>query len=371
MRRSTGLFFSVFFSFVGLIAGTAGSAFVRGDRGLLYAQSQVGVAPSSEATSAAARGNGREPWLIAYDAPSRRLIFERAGTKGIERGGVRHVAWDLAIEELNPKLAESGRVPVTAIRAIIEKSRPPAFPAGGPEPGGKAALASTQGTGGEPWAFLFDATTDRLAAYRGGEAGIEIKGVRQITWDLMIEELDPRGTKAPTLIEVRQAMERQGRKPEVQGSPDRPREVLLAAARGTSGDPWAILYDVSTRRLAAYRGTNRGIDLEGLREVRWDLRLDSLDPALVARKLRVAEARALVEKKASVGPEAAKEAEPGIIRLAVTQATADEPAVFLHATASHKIVTYRVSSQGLELRGVRSISGDIDKEELGRATQGL
>jgi hypothetical protein len=332
---------------------------------------------------AAVRGSPPDPWLVVYDAPSRRLAFERAGQRGIERGGVRRIAWDLMLEELNPKLGQQGTIPVAKIRAEIEKSRPADFPAGGPEPGGKAALVAAQGAGDEPWAFIFDATSDRLAAYRAGDGGIELKGVRQLTWDLMLEELDPRRTVGGrvSVAMVRKEMERSGRTPEVQGSPARPREALLAATRGPGGETWVVLFDVATKRLAAYRCSSGGLDLAGLREVRWDLRLEALDPRLVGRRISVVEARALAEK-VEAGTGSAKDAgkdEPkapakpppvpasGAIRLAVTQGAGDEPSVFLYDTGSHRVVTYRVSIQGFELRGVRTQEGDLTEDELGPA----
>lgn len=70
-----------------------------------------------------------------------------------------------------------------------------------------------------------------------------------------------------TLTAVGAASTSKGKKPEVEGTAERPREALLAATRGPSGEPWAILYDAATKRLAAYRVGLQGIELEGVRSI--------------------------------------------------------------------------------------------------------
>src|SRR5512145_1784995 len=58
-------------------------------------------------------------------------------------------------------------------------------------PSGSVAIATSQGTGPEPWCFLYDVTSQRLAVYSCKNAGLELKGVRQLTWDLQLQELPP------------------------------------------------------------------------------------------------------------------------------------------------------------------------------------
>jgi hypothetical protein len=58
-------------------------------------------------------------------------------------------------------------------------------------PSGQVAIATSQGTGPEPWCFVYDVTSQRLAVYSCKNQGLELKGVRQCTWDLQLQELPP------------------------------------------------------------------------------------------------------------------------------------------------------------------------------------
>ena len=56
-------------------------------------------------------------------------------------------------------------------------------------PTGEVAIATVQGPGSQAWVFLYDVLSQRLAAYEAGNQCIELKGVRQVTWDLKLHEL--------------------------------------------------------------------------------------------------------------------------------------------------------------------------------------
>lgn len=109
------------------------------------AQAQTGVAPTDEPVAVATRGAGQEPWVVIYDPPSRRIVFERLGPQGIERRGARLIGWDLVLEELNPRLAQSGQVPVSRVRTEAEKDLPAGVAGHVMPPGGRVALDAILG----------------------------------------------------------------------------------------------------------------------------------------------------------------------------------------------------------------------------------
>lgn len=79
-------------------------------------------------------------------------------------------------------------------------------------PSSSVCLATVQGTSNDPWCYLYDVGTQRLAVYRTGNTGLELKGVRQITWDLKIEELDARMANQKLPIKtIREYLEKQGK----------------------------------------------------------------------------------------------------------------------------------------------------------------
>lgn len=89
---------------------------------------------------------------------------------------------------------------------------PAAFGQGTGEPTSSVAIAAVQGTTNEPWVFLYDVSTQRLACYKNANQGLDFKGLRQLTWDLRLEELDP-GWAAKGRIpvsQVRKALEKMG-----------------------------------------------------------------------------------------------------------------------------------------------------------------
>lgn len=77
---------------------------------------------------------------------------------------------------------------------------------------GSVAIAAVQGTANEPWVFVYDVGSQRLACYKNSNQGLEFKGLRQITWDLRLEELTSAWAskgKIP-VPEVRKAVEKSG-----------------------------------------------------------------------------------------------------------------------------------------------------------------
>lgn len=201
-------------------------------------------------------------------------------------------------------------------------------------PTDRLAAVSLEGPGGEVWTVLYDVASSRLAAYRSKGQGLELRGARDLTWDLQLEEFDPGKLSARTSVsvaDVRQAVQRARRqaergsgaektsgarkrapsekKPasektapsetEAEGGGAERKEAteatrepsaeapaaggengrgpkgpaVLTGARGPGGELWVSVYDLGLERLASYRVLARGIELAGVRRVTWDLRL--------------------------------------------------------------------------------------------------
>ena len=75
-------------------------------------------------------------------------------------------------------------------------------------------------------------------------------------------------------------------------------QVALATSQDTSNSPFVFVYEVGTQRLAAYKAGNQGIELKGLRQITWDLKLEELNPALANRRVKVSEIRKELDKAA-------------------------------------------------------------------------
>ena len=75
--------------------------------------------------------------------------------------------------------------------------------------------------------------------------------------------------------------------------------VAIATVQGTSQDPWCYIYDIGTQRLAVYKVQNQGIELKGVRQITWDMKLEELNPKLAAQRLPVSVIKAELEKAAS------------------------------------------------------------------------
>lgn len=79
-------------------------------------------------------------------------------------------------------------------------------------PSNSVCVATVQGTSNDPWCYVYDVGTQRLAVYKTGNTGIELKGVRQITWDIKLEELNPRlATGKVPVSAIRKELEKEGR----------------------------------------------------------------------------------------------------------------------------------------------------------------
>jgi len=77
-------------------------------------------------------------------------------------------------------------------------------------PSGQVAIATSQGTGPEPWLFLYDVASQRLAVYTCKNQGLELKGVRQITWDLQIQDLPPAlASKRASVADIKKGVSKQ------------------------------------------------------------------------------------------------------------------------------------------------------------------
>ena len=72
---------------------------------------------------------------------------------------------------------------------ILGQPQQAAFGQAAALPTGSVAIATVQDTSNSPWCFVYDVSSQRLVAYKAGNQGLELKGARQITWDLKIEEL--------------------------------------------------------------------------------------------------------------------------------------------------------------------------------------
>lgn len=79
-------------------------------------------------------------------------------------------------------------------------------------PSGTVAIATSQGTGPEPWCFVYDVSSQRLAVYSCKNQGLELKGVRQVTWDIQIPELPPGlASKRVTVADIKKEVTKQGK----------------------------------------------------------------------------------------------------------------------------------------------------------------
>jgi hypothetical protein len=80
-------------------------------------------------------------------------------------------------------------------------------------PQGQVAIATVQGSGGgENYCWLLDVASQRLTCYVQRGQGIELKGVRQITWDLEIRELDAKlASKRLSVKDIEAEVKKQGK----------------------------------------------------------------------------------------------------------------------------------------------------------------
>jgi hypothetical protein len=162
-------------------------------------------------------------------------------------------------------------------------------------PAEKVAMATAKGSSGEPWVLVYDVVSQRLAAYRSGSQGLELRGIRQVTWDLELEELPPRLLGTPLRVKDVRALVEKGRARAAAateaGAAETRGPVILAASQGTSGEPSVYLYDLGSQRVASYRARLQGLELTGVRQLTWDLKLvDHVPSGRPARVLDVKKA---------------------------------------------------------------------------------
>ena len=82
---------------------------------------QAAAVPTSGVAVATVQGTSNDPWVYIYEVGTQRLACYRTANQGIEFKGLRQITWDLKLEELNPRLAAMGKVPVSQIRKELDK----------------------------------------------------------------------------------------------------------------------------------------------------------------------------------------------------------------------------------------------------------
>lgn len=65
-------------------------------------------------------------------------------------------------------------------------------------------------SGNQAVLYVFNVTSKKLACYTTRTQGIEFQGVREVTYDLMPQELNPRGRKL-TVEQVKEAVKKGGK----------------------------------------------------------------------------------------------------------------------------------------------------------------
>ena len=74
-------------------------------------------------------------------------------------------------------------------------------------PDGTAILATVQGSGNEPLFVIYDVASKHASAYAILKSGIELRGVRELTWDLQIQEV-PKQTSDKSVAAIREQVEK-------------------------------------------------------------------------------------------------------------------------------------------------------------------
>jgi hypothetical protein len=307
------------------------------------------VEPTETPPVVTVRGPSGSPWSFVYDVGSQRLGGYESTSRGLERRGIRRITWDLLLDSLPPWLADR-KLSVTEVRKLLEERKGPETDEPASEKG-PVALSAVRVRQSEPWVFLYDVASERLAGYRAGREGLELRSVRQVTWDLRLEELIPHGHPLPP-AEVRRHLESLT----VEASEAGP--VRLATTTNNAGDPCVFLYDPEGERLAAYTVRNRGLQLKGVRRITWDRKLP---PGRITgtRPWPVAWVREQVEGKAP--PRGGSSATPGPLTLSASQNPSEDPILTIHDRNSGRLIEYRTRNRGIELAAIRNIAGDLEE----------
>lgn len=86
-----------------------------------------------------------------------------------------------------------------------------AFGQGAAVPTGTVAMAAVQNSSQDANVYIYDVASQRLALYAARNRGIELKGLRQITWDLQLVELPGTLVNRPLPVSaIRKELEKQG-----------------------------------------------------------------------------------------------------------------------------------------------------------------
>jgi hypothetical protein len=98
---------------------------------------------------------------------------------------------------------------VNLVRSFARPDHPLAFGQGVGLPTGQVAIATVQGSGNEPWCYVYDVATKRLACYAARNQGLELKGMRNIQWDLQIEDLPPElANRRVPVVQIKKEVEK-------------------------------------------------------------------------------------------------------------------------------------------------------------------
>lgn len=93
--------------------------------------------------------------------------------------------------------------------ALRPQELPVAFGQAVGTPTGSVAVAAVQTQGGDPWCFVYDVGSQRLASYTATRTlGVELRGVRQITYDLKAVNFASQG-KNPKPSDIKIELEKQ------------------------------------------------------------------------------------------------------------------------------------------------------------------
>lgn len=309
-----------------------------------------GVEPKETPPVVTVRGASGSPWSFVYEVASQRLGCYESTSRGLERRGVRRITWDLMLEVLDPRLADR-KLSVTDVRKLVERQEGPRADES-PDEKGPVAISAVRVRQTEPWVFLYDVASERLAGYRAGKEGLELRAVRQVTWDLRVEELVPAGGPLPP-VDVRRHLARLAGGEAPEAGP-----VRLATTRNQAGDPCAFLYDPAGERLAAYTVCSRGLELKGVRQITWDRRLP---PARIIgrRPYPVAWVRNQVEGEAPPKEDSPAGSEP--LTLSASQSPGEDPILTIHDRSSSRLLEYSTRNRGIELTAIRDLAGDLEE----------
>ncbi|MGQ9592379.1 MAG: hypothetical protein ACUVYA_19035 [Planctomycetota bacterium] len=213
-------------------------------------------------------------------------------------------------------------------------------------PTDRLAAVSLEGPGGEVWTVLYDVASSRLAAYRSKGQGLELRGARDLTWDLQLEEFDSGKLSARTSVsvaDVRQAVQRARRYAERGSGAEK---TSGARKRAPSEKKPASEKTPVPEKTAASE-----TEAEGCRAERKEAPEATREPSAGAPAAGGENGR---------GPQG-----PAILTGA--RGPGGELWVSVYDLGLEKLASYRVLARGIELAGVRRVTWDLRLVEFGAA----